>query len=53
MDSDLSHDALERFDAIEARLTALEGDRPGPGGASGEYLTEESTEDEEGTTEEA
>jgi len=39
MDNDLSHAAIERFEAIEARLDALEGN-----------TTEEPTEEEEEET---
>lgn len=43
MDSDLSHEALERFAAIEARIDKLEGSQP----AEEEGESEEEFSDEE------
>jgi len=46
MDNDLSHEALQRFEAIEARLDKLEGN----GSDTDESATEEEGETEEETT---
>ena len=43
MDSDLSHEALERFAELEARIAVLEN----PGGVSEKSVSEEGTEVEE------